>query len=229
MRSGQPYTHVVTFSAPADGVAQLIWSLIDETGGAVTSGTLTPPLNAISANVTITAPYNTLTSPIMWGGRELSWSFVMQVGRHQYELEGYIPFGINPNGVRTKLGLGVGDDLTDEEIPLLKAYLTFRDTVGSTTLAAVTADLSKLIVADAVEAIAALALLPTMQVRVAERESSGTNQYARGKVDWDSLAENLRALVTAGEALVDISLAPSNNGVSLLQLATPDTDLFPGA
>jgi hypothetical protein len=229
VRAGQILNHTVELTEAADGVQVLTWTLVDEFGSAISNGSTTPPSGAISVDIVISAPNNTLGLGLLWGGRELSWSFDGQVGFHQYRLEGMVPFGASCAGVRSKLGLGNADDLGDEEIPLLKSYLTFRDKVGAVALAAVTGDLNKMIVMDAIEASAALSLLPTLQVRVAEKESSGTNQYARGKIDWALLDQVLTDLVTAGEGLVDPALVVAASGLSLLQLVTPDTDLFPGA
>lgn len=231
MRSGTAFTHLVELVGTPDGA--LTWALTDAGGTAVTNGTITPDVGAVSVLLTIPSINNTLGVGIRTGSRDLTWSYavegVIQSGSVQYLLEARIPFAVSPMGVRTKLGLGAVEDLGDDEIPLMKAYLVFEESVGSVELAAVTGDLAQLRVVDAIEAIAALSLLPSLQVRIAERESSGTNQYARGKIDWQQLQEDLQAMVQEGEAAANSALVAGSNGTSLLQLVTPDVDLFPGA
>lgn len=231
MRSGTAFTHLVEFVGAVDG--DLTWTLTDAAGGAVSNGTISPATGAVSAVIAVPALDNTLGVGERLGARELAWSYsvasVTQTGFAQYRLEARIPFAVTAEGVRTKLGLGDIDDLRDEEIPLMRTYLTFEDRVGAVALAAVSGDLATLLVVDALEAGAALLLLPTLQVRVAAKESSGTNQYARGKIDWETLRGELLATVQLGEGVVNTALEPGNNGVSLLQLVTPDVDLFPGA
>jgi hypothetical protein len=223
VRSGQSYSHLVEFTEL--GAPTLTWVLRDEEGTQVSTGTITLAAEALSVDILIPALANTLDVGALWGSRDLSWSYGTSHGEFRYGLEALIPFGASPAGVRTKLGLGPVDDLTDEEIPLLKAYLALAATV---TLTGITDDLIKIRVRDAIEAQAGLELLPTLQVRVSQKESSGTNQFARADVDWDKLAENLQNLVL--EAYVAINPAFSlNSSTSLLTLVTPDTDLFPGA
>lgn len=228
MRAGLPSAYTASFRAAADGVLVLTWTLTNEIGTSVATGTITPVSGAISQEISVIASNNTLASGTLWGSRELAWSFNGQTGFFEYSLESRVPFGATADGVRTKLGL-TDADLADEEIPLLKAYLTFRDTVGTTALAAVSSDLAKMKVSNAVEAMAALALLPTLQVRIAQKESSGTNQFERFKIDWEALAEVLRAMINEGQAAVDPTLVGVASGVSLLRLSTPAIDLFPGA
>lgn len=228
MRAGQDLVYTAALTTSADGLAALTWTLVDGAEATVTSGSVIPEAGAISVDITVLATHNTLLPGAMLGDRELSWQFEGDYDLHRYRLEASIPFGVSPEGVRQKLGLSAAD-LSDAEIPLLKAYLTFQSRVGSTLLAAVTDDLTILTVTDAIEAGAALAVLPTLQVRVAEKESSGTNQFARGSIDWAALAGVLAALVSEGEGLVNPALEVASSGVSLLQLVTPDVDLFPGA
>ena len=230
MRSGQALPYLVELVGVP--VGNLTWILTNETGTNIASGTVVPVVGAISLTIPVTSGNNTL-SGALWGSRDLTWSYTVGAeliyGEHRYSLEGRVPFGVTPGGVRTKLGLTADQDLVDDEIPLLKAYLLFQDRVGSVALTAVTGDIGKLIIREAIEASAALELLPTLQVRVAQRESSGTNQYVRGDVEWDKLEQVLRQLIAAGEVLVNPGLEPVSNGISLLQVASPSIDLFPGA
>lgn len=231
MRSGQIFSHLVELVGVADG--DLVWVLTGDDGTNITSGTITPPAQSISVAINVPGTHNTLTGAAMWGNRELAWSYlhqgIAQGGHVQYNIEGRVPFGVTPNGVRTKIGLSAADDLSDDEIPLVKAYLVFRELVGENPLLAATTDLARIVVADAIEARAALDLLPTLQVRVAQQESSGTNQFQRAKIDWAALEAALLATITAGELAVDPAKTFELSGSALLLLVTPDTDLFPGA
>lgn len=227
MLAGQPLSHMVELVGVADD--DVAWELTDGNGLQVASGTVTPEFESLLVLINIAGEYNMLPPGAMLGDRTLSWTYQVD-GAHRgnsfsYRLQGQIPFAVSPRGVRTRLGLSDAEDLEDEDVPLLKAYLEFSAKVS---LGVVTDDLTNLRVCAAIEAMAALAVLPTLQVRVAKSESSGTNQYTRDRVDWSALEAALQQTVLEGELAVNPNLA-STSSESLLVLVTPDTNLFPGA
>lgn len=220
MKSGLPRTEVILFEGgiPDGDIAYTL------TGGI--TGTVTPEANSVSASITITAPQNTLANGSLTGFRELNWSYLSGgqtvSGSTRWTLEGTIPFGVSEDGVRQKLGL---EELTNEEIPLIKGYLEFQNKLGASTLAALesTSDYNQVLLIDAIEASAALYLLPTLQVRVAKTETSGTNTYTRQNIDWAMLEARLQAYVSKATT----ALSSTTTSVFSLFSVTEAVSLFP--
>lgn len=233
MRAGLPLNHSISFASgsPDAGVS---WQLRDTAGTVVQSATLTPVVGAVSATIDITALSNTLASGQLLGSRDLTWSYAISGattnGSFRYQLEGAVPFFATEDGVRNMLGLGEVEDLSDEDIALLRGYLEFEQLVGATTLTTFLTGTSyqMMMISEGIEAQAAIRLLPSLQVRVAKRETSGTNQYDRQEIDWGAIQATLAGKVNAAVAVVnpllEVSRAASG---SLLQLVTPSFDLFP--
>jgi hypothetical protein len=217
MRSGLPLTQLVLFS---DGFpdGDISWELLDGTGATVTSGVVTPAAASVSAIITLTGAQNTIEAGVVSSPRELQWSYavagVLRNGRHRYRLEIFLPFGVSEQGVRRKLGLE-DEELDDDVVDLATAYQAFQELVGATALAAATGYTAQL-ACDAIEAMAALPLLPALQVSLASKESSGTNQYQRAKVDWDRLLAQLERYVQDGALAVDPTYDPSANYGAIL-------------
>lgn len=222
MRSGQAHSVLVIFDAglPDGDVSYQI------TGGA--SGTVTPALGAVSTLIQISGAQNQLDVGETFGFRDLEWSYTSAAqvvnGNTRWTLEASIPFPATSDGSRAKLGI---EDLPDDLLQLAKAYVKFANKVGETALAAFEtgSTYAKILIADAIEAQAALDIIPTLQVRVAKTESSGTNNYTRQDVDWALLAETLRAYVDGGvEVVTPASVIVSGGGFSV---TTPADILFP--
>lgn len=198
------------------------------------SGVITPVVGDVSVDIQIAASNNDLNVGELLGAREILWSYSVggqaASGSHRYTLEGAIPFVVSENGVRQLLGIDQEDDLPDVDVPLAKAYLYFQNFVGEAELAAgiVGTAFERSCVATAIEAQAALMVLPSLQVRLAQKESSGTNQFARGKIAWEQLEAHLSKLVLEGSTLLNPTLDPMQaNNTALLVLVTPVDDLFP--
>jgi hypothetical protein len=229
MRAGQACTQIIPLGAGLpDGLVS--WALYD---GAtmLTSGAEAPGGGAVSINVQIFGNFNALPDGILLGHRRFVWSYytngVLIAGEQLYDLQAPLPFGVSPEGVRRKLGLESHVDLPDEHIPLIRAFLSFDNTAGAGVLPAVTDPYQQLLIRDAVEAMAALELLPTLQVRIAQSETSGTNTYARADIDWSAIGEQLNNYVSTGLAVVVPDSGSTAEGGQLFLLSTPTTTLFP--
>lgn len=232
MRSGLPLSHVVPFPSGApDG--DVTWSVINGAGTIVVTDTITPQAGDVSATIVVPVISNTLPEGTLYEVRDLVWFYTtggMTVSdEFRFTLEGRVPFGARPDGVRNKLGVS-RDDLSDDEIELMKAFLWFENDVGAERLDALSAGtpVQQLIVANGIEAWAALSILPTLQVRIAASESSGTNEYARGKIDWASIEAELDRFVDAARVLIDPTYDDVGLEGSLFVVATRDNELFPG-
>lgn len=233
IRSGLAHSVPVLFeNGLPDG--DVTWSLFDTAGAQLATGTAPVPDGAVSTSIGIDASLNTLAADVLSGTRDLDWHYTVGGtlinGTQRYSIEARPPFGASNDGVRAKLGL-TAEDLPDGEISLIAAYRYLRTTAGILNVAAITDNGgdNDAVLREAVEAFAALALLPTLPLRVALSESSGTNQYKRQEIDWTALEGPLSALVDAGITLALPSYDPLANSAALFVLATPATDPITGS
>jgi hypothetical protein len=217
-------------SGEPDG--NITWVLNDETGAAIDSGTITPAPASVSAFITAPSNMNTLGVGELFGYRDLSWTYTVGgesiSGDRRYMLEALPPFGASPEGVRSKLGLDV-HEVPDEEISLARSYYSILAAAGDPDLSSYTPTArQRMYLADGIEALAGLALIPTLQLRLAIKESSGTDTFQRQKIDWALLAENLRSIVNDAIIILDPTFDPLAEIGELFVLATPATDPITG-
>lgn len=229
VRDGLPTSVLVQFpSGHPDG--NVSWRLLDAVGLELTTGSITIPVGAVSTFINIPGSFNNLSTELV-SSRDVEWTYTVGGetinGEFRYSVEARPPYGVTPDGVRNKLGLTVAD-LKDHEISLILAYARFRDTVGADLLTAITDETSLLLIREAIEAQAGLDLLPTLIVRVAQQEESGTNVYKRQTVDWAILADALAAIVGAGILEVLPTYDPTPSAGALFIVATPATDPYTG-
>lgn len=217
MRSGTALTQLVEFS---DGFpdGDVEWQVLDGHGSQVASGSVVPVAESVSVVLTISALENELEAGAVASPRELSWAYtvggLVHTGRRRYRLEAFLPFGVSEEGVRTKLGLEP-HELEDDAIDLVSAYGQFVETVGADPLLTVTG-YQETKVCDAIEALAAIAILPSLQVKLAMKQSSGTDQFQRGAIDWAALRAQLDNIVTAGITTVNPNFSETGTFGSLL-------------
>lgn len=197
--------------------------------GLVGSETVTVPADAVSITINIPSSLNTLPVGGVLSYRDVTWSYMLagavENGEQRYSIEARVPFGVSSDGVRAKLGVD-RTDLPDADISLARAYLAFRGVVGVDELALIPQDTTA--VTDAIEAQAALSLIPTMAVRVATKESSGTNQYQRQAIDWDAVAAYLAGVVSAGYTAVIPTYDETADFGQIFVVVTPATDAITG-
>jgi hypothetical protein len=199
MRAGQALTQLVEFT---DGRpdANIDWELLDGRGLQVATGAVAPAADAVSAIIVVSAAQNSIEDGVLASPRELNWSFtiggLIQTGRRRYRLEAFLPLGVSAEGVRRKLGLE-DHELDEEAVDLVSAYGQFQEQVTAAALDAAEGH-QAIVAADAIEAIAALALLPSLQVSLALKQSSGTDQFQRDKIDWKAIRAQLESLVAVG-------------------------------
>ncbi len=232
VRAGTPVSFPVLFSSGIpDG--NVTWQLLGPNGTVIDGGVIDPPADAVSTLIAVSAVHNALAGGDLLSYRDVTWSYTVSgvtiFEEKRYSIEARLPLGVSADGVRTKLGVEAVD-LPDAEISLVSAYYTFGDLVTQATLAAAVTRSSRdqLLIRDAIEALAALALLPTMVVRIADKESSGTNQYQRQKINWATVQLALDALVGAGRSLLVPGFDPATGFGALLILASPEVDALTG-
>lgn len=232
LRSGLALNIPVLFDeGQPDG--EVTWSVFSSAGLLLGSDSVVVPADAVSITLTVPAPLNTLAADQLIGTRDLTWTYVRDgltvTDELRYSLENRIPFGASADGVRAKLGIEK-DDLPDSDIALARAYIAFRNTATLSALLAISDEgENDLVLRDAIEATAALALLPTMIVRIAKSEDSGTNKYQRQDVDWEVIGLTLAAMVNDALLLALPGYDPFASAGALFLLATPATDAITGA
>ncbi|WOF44358.1 hypothetical protein KNJ79_05345 [Sphingopyxis indica] len=228
MRAGLDFSQLVTFDDGApDG--DISWALYRLDGTEITSGMVTPAANAVSAVILVDGAFNLFAGGNLREMRELTWAYTTggqtRSGSADYAIEGKVPFPVSPSGVREKLGV-TAKELPDEETDLIGAYWELGSISSDTALAAYanleTADAYR--IADGIEALAALEVLDTLQVRIAKMESSGTNEFQRGAIDWEMLRGRLGSLVSRATDILEPANAGGATGGSLFVLATISDD-----
>jgi hypothetical protein len=229
VRSGLAFSIPVFFTSGLPD-AGINWRLLGTAGDEIASGTVAVPADSVSIDLSIAAEHNTLGSGSLFASRDFEWSYTVGGavvnGEQRYSVEARAPYGASNTGVRAKLGVEP-KDLPDGDISLIRAFVSFRDTVTADRLVGITDEAVLLSIRDAIEARAGLSLIATMAVRVAVSEDSGTNAFKRQAVDWEAVAENLASIVDAGISAVDPTYDQTPTG-ALFILATPATDPFTG-
>jgi hypothetical protein len=207
-----PFSHIVEF-ASGTPTGAFSYSLYDDDGNIVNSlENINVPLSPgdISARIDIPAEANIVTKPL-FEIRLLTWTYPVASGTIngslRYTIQKDIPFPATPEGVRQLLGV-TDKEIPDDRIDLLGAYIAFSERFvdPDTALApfAIAGDVESYKITRAIEALAALEILPTLQVSLAARLDSGTDSYQRwNKVDWDMLFQRLQMYVQVAVVIVD--------------------------
>lgn len=102
-------------------------------------------------------------------------------------------FDATPAEVRERLGVNASE-LPDHEVDLVAAYYQLGAQIGATTLADKLAEGTyETIKANrALVLVEALRLLPSLRLRAAKAETSGSEGFTRYDIDWDALEKALK-------------------------------------
>lgn len=227
LRANNPISFLIEFpSGHPDG--NIVWNLYDPEGTILTTGLITPAADAASAVIVVPGQFNSLDIGSLNSYRDVSWTYAVSgmivSDERRYVIEGRVPYGASIAGVRTKLGIDDPIDLPEDEVSMVTAYMNF---VGDRDMSLISP--ASLRMRDAIEATAALALLPSLMVRLAKKEDSGTSSFTRSDVDWAALAAALSDIITAAELEIDPLFDPLVGFGAIFILAGPETDAFTGA
>jgi hypothetical protein len=234
MLAGSPFAHEIDFSTglPTGAVVYSVLGNNNLPIAGFNAVSVTPAAGALSITLIVPGIANTCNLPL-FEGRTLTWTYSTTKGiitqSVRYRVEKQIPFLVSNEGVRSKLGVE-DNEVEDRDIDLLHAYATLQAKYPTGVLDAIAplGNLNTLLVINAIEARAALDVLPSLQLAVAKTEDSGTNKYARfNSVDWDALRAGLEAHLN----LVDDLLVPAVDyvGIIMFQTAGSGTDRVTGA
>lgn len=213
LESGKAFRHLVQFLS-GEPTSDLTYTLYNQDGGVVVTNTLTIPANSVSYVIEITGAQNTLTKPLIEKMR-LEWSYNTSteaiLDEITYLIHLQIPFAVTQEGVREMLGVN-SEELPDDEIDFLTAYVDFRQQVGDDT------DLSSFEnagnidsyrITKSIEAAAAMNVLSTLQIRLPRKYDSGTSSYERwNTIDWEGLAAKISDKFIDGILAVDPDYEP---------------------
>lgn len=233
MLAGSPFAHEIDFSTGLPTGA-VVYSLLGNNNLPVAgfnAVSVVPAAGALSITLVIPGTANTCTLPL-FEGRTLTWIYTTTTGvvtqSVRYRVEKPIPFFVSNQGVRSKLGVE-DNEVEDRDIDLLMAYATLSSKYETGVLDAYAplGNINTLRIINAIEATAALRVLPSLQLAVAKSEDSGTNKYSRfNAVDWDALRAGLEAHLV----VVDDLIAPTEYvGIIMFTTAGSGTDRVTGS
>ncbi len=232
--AGELFAHNLDFSAgsPTGAVIYSVLGNDDLPLSGLDAVSVTPVPGSISHLIIIPGSAHTVATAL-FEKRTLIWSYTNATGavngRLPYRVEKPLPFPVSNAGVKAKLGL-MDDEIGDEFINLTKAYAMFAEAVALGDLASYedSGDLASLKIIDAIEAVAAMAVLGKLQVLVTRSEESGTNAFSRfSEIDWELLRGELQEIIDQGLNLV---VPPDNElaGITVFFAIGPTTDPFTG-
>lgn len=228
--AGSPFAHLIKFESGAPTGA-ISYTLYGNDGTTVLdSGTVTPPAGAVSHLLIVSGDDNTVATDL-FESRTLTYNYATATtvvsGRVPYRVVKALPFPVSEEGVRQKLGVA-DHELDDSAIDLVLAYAELNAEIPLAGYSA-SGDRGALLALHAIEALAALHVLPTLQLAAAKMESSGTNEYQRfGLIDWDQLRADLLGHISRLREFDD----PSVDGlgdVTIFVTAPRGTDEITGA
>lgn len=211
MRVGTEFNHLLVFDK-GQPTSRLSFSLSNQSGDVVYSSDEEIADGQVSIVIHIPAQFNTLTDRL-FEKMVLSWSYTTEARfiteSLNYRLEAEIPFPVDPDSVRNMIGVS-NIELPDSEIELFSAYLTFLNTLGpNVDLSEFEngGDLNSYKITKSIEAMAALAIFPTLQIRLPRSYDSGTSGYERwNNIDWQALRDSLDQNIRNGLGVVDQNL-----------------------
>lgn len=224
-----PFTHIVEFASGAPTGA-FSYSLYDEDGNIVDGiqdEVISLGVGAISARIDVAAASNIVSKPL-FEVRTITWTYPTNSGTVNgsisYVVQKTIPFPATPEGVRQLLGV-TDSEVPDDRIDLLGAYLEFRKPLNDPDLSlapfVTSGDADAYAITRAIEALAALEVLPTLQIALAARFDSGTNSYERWtKINWEALALRLTGYVETATVIVEPTLEFVISPIFMLSIRT---------
>lgn len=213
IEAGKKFRQLVQFLS-GDLTSDFTYTLYNGAGAVVVTDTITIAAGTVSYVIEITEVQNTLNNPL-FEQMTLEWSYTTATQAVdeslKYTIYLPIPFAVTHDGVRDMLGVN-SDELSDSEIDFLSAYVKFRDEVGdSTDLSSYenAGNFDSYRITRSIEAAAAMAVFPTLQLRLPKKYDSGTSSYERWTtIDWEALANKINDAFNDGILVVDPAYEP---------------------
>lgn len=231
--AGSPFAQRIEFSTGLP-VGAVSYQLLGNDNAVLVDQSVTPTPDALSWLIVIAGVHNTCAKPL-FENRTLSWSYQTSEGlvadRVTYRVQRPVPFAVSPEGVRLKLGIET-HEVKDAEIDLVSAYSDFLNLFDSGALVVheTAGDRTTILCIHAIEALAALELIAGLQLKIAQRETSGTSEYQRyGTVDWEKIEAGLLAHVARARSVIDPAFDATGGDVFTFGVAPRTPDALTGA
>jgi hypothetical protein len=228
--AGSPFAQLIEFRTglPTGAIS---YTLIGNAGEVLVDDQVTPDAGAVSHLLVIDGAHNTCAQPL-FETRTLVFSYLTATGivsdRVSYRVDKPIPFAASGEGVRLKLGIEP-HELTDEEVDLVAAYAQLL-TFGDPTPYVSSGDRNALLMVNAIEAIAALLVVGILQLKIAQREDSGTNKFIRYTgPDWLRVESDLHLHIARARQILDSSYDALGDTYQAFGKITPSPDVITGA
>lgn len=235
MLAGSPFAHEIDFSTglPTGAVVYSVLGNDNLPIAGFDNVAITVATDAMSLLLVVPGTANSCDLPL-FEGRTLTWVYPTAAGlvsqSIRYRVDKQVPFLVSNNGVRSKLGVE-DNEVEDRDIDLVSAYASLASKYDAGVLDAIAplGNLSTLRVINAIEAQAALNVLPSLQLAVAKTEDSGTNKYSRfGTVDWDLLRAGLQNYVDDIDNMIGVD-PDVLIGITIFRTAGSGTDRVTGS
>ncbi|AJD82907.1 hypothetical protein PJWF_00013 [Achromobacter phage JWF] len=195
--------------AQADN-GEIQWSMRDQAGNVVGAPQRTGSATGTTGVLELTDSDMTLTAGNETEARYASVRFqvegVQQEQRLTFGVAPFLPIEADARLVRTILGLS-GEELASDEVDVVTAFYTLKETYGNNLLAALSSGKVKLrnSVNRAVALKAAIQLIPSLQLRTYQTTQNENSMFTRFRaIDWDRLLADLEAQLA--ESLADAGL-----------------------
>jgi hypothetical protein len=228
--AGSPFAQLIEFRTglPTGAIS---FTLIGNAGEVLVDDEVTPDVGALSHLLVIDGAHNGVAQPL-FENRTLVFSYLTATGvvsdRVTYRVDKPIPFVASADGVRLKLGIEK-HELADEEIDLVTAYAQLTS-FGDPTPYQSSGDRNSLLMVHAIEAIAALVVVGTLQLKIAQREDSGTNKFIRyAGPDWLRIESDLHVHIARARQLLDTGYDATGDTYQAFGKITPTPDVITGA
>tara|TARA_Y100001970_G_scaffold249717_1_gene320608 strand:+ start:19772 stop:20476 length:705 start_codon:yes stop_codon:yes gene_type:complete len=208
IEAGKRFRHLVQFNSGAP-TSDLTYTLLRSDGSTVLTETVPVASGQLSYLIEIPGGSNTVSTGL-FEELTLEWDYTTAteaiLDSLSYTVHASIGFPATREGVRLLLGVDK-DELPDEEINLFQALMAFRSYVGEDIDLSVyqnTGGFEEYKIKRAIEAVAALEVFNTIQIRLPKKYDSGTSAYERwNTVDWDAIRAALEGHVAAAYTLLD--------------------------
>lgn len=201
-------------------VGSVTYTVLDHSGTAIAgleNVPVTTSASTFQSTITIPSLYNTVAPTKLFERRTIFLRFQSNGQSHYqklaYRLLPTFPYTVNPADIRRFLGVNE-TELPDEDVDLFSAYLFVRETFTDPTDLddlLLSGDLNEVRANEAIAMRAAIDIIPSLQNRVAQKETNGVMGFDRIKI-------------TDYTALLAEAYRRYNDALLLIGVLTPATD-----
>ena len=233
LEAGKKFRYLVQFLS-GQPTSDFTYTLYNQDGDVVVTDSVPISTGQVSYLIEIPAASNSLSKPL-FEQMTLEWEYTTATeaveGNIKYTIHTPIVFPVTPEGVRDLLGVS-SEELADSEIDLFSGFMKFRELVGEDldlTTYQSAGDSDSFKITKSIEALTALDIFPTIQLRLPKKYDSGTSSYERwNNIDWENMHARLSNVANTGLLILnpDIILWPE---IQIFVLSDRGPDQITGA